>query len=125
MQRKRHHLLPIVPPFHCASSFLLQHLVLDFGCLATMAPPTWATKDQTVFLTGHVPLYETYQATTKKYQPFWDMVNAEFLEKWPILAPEVNAQDLTEGAFQEYSKELAKLYKVRQVLTHRLLISQP
>jgi hypothetical protein len=90
-----------------------------------MAPPTWATKDQTVFLTGHVPLYETYQATTKKYQPFWDMVNAEFLEKWPILAPEVNAQDLTEGAFQEYSKELAKLYKVRQVLTHRLLISQP
>jgi hypothetical protein len=83
-----------------------------------MAPPTWANDEQTTFLTSYVSLYETYQSTTRKYQPFWDMINAAFLEKWPILAPGDNPQDLTGDAFRQYSKDLAKLYKVRQISTY-------
>lgn len=82
-----------------------------------MAPPSWATDEQTALLTSYVPLYETYQSTTKRYQPFWDMINAAFLEKWPILPPGVKPQDLSEVDFAQYSENLAKLYKVHQILT--------
>jgi hypothetical protein len=77
-----------------------------------MAPKTWTTDDQYNFFTGHVPLYEIYQATMKRYQPFWDMITPLFLEKWPILPTGKNVNNLNKKEFKEYSKKLARLYKV-------------
>lgn len=78
-----------------------------------MAPPSWATEKQLVFLTGYVPLYETYQQS-RRYQPFWDLINAAFLKEWPILPPGPNPDALsTKDESKAYSKALTKLYKVR------------
>ncbi|KAJ2921598.1 hypothetical protein H1R20_g15504, partial [Candolleomyces eurysporus] len=75
-----------------------------------MPPKGWASDPQAELLTSYIPLYETYQNTTKRYQPFWDVVNAAYLQQWPILPPGVKVDDLDEVAFQVYSDQLNKLY---------------
>ncbi|KAJ2924243.1 hypothetical protein H1R20_g12850, partial [Candolleomyces eurysporus] len=56
-------------------------------------------------------MYERYQSTTRKYQPFWDFINPAFLEKWPILPAGTKVEDLDETAFKNYSESLNKLYE--------------
>ncbi|KAJ2914680.1 hypothetical protein MD484_g5746, partial [Candolleomyces efflorescens] len=75
-----------------------------------MAPPSWATAPQLVLLTNYLPLYEAYHASTKRYQPFWDTINAAFLQEFPILPDGVTPESLNETEFAEYSAKLAKLY---------------
>lgn len=80
-----------------------------------MAPPSWANEAQTGLLNNYLPLYETYHASTKRYQPFWDTINAAYLQEFPFLPDGVNPKSLDEAEFALYSKKLAKLYSVRQV----------
>ncbi|KAJ2926544.1 hypothetical protein H1R20_g10550, partial [Candolleomyces eurysporus] len=75
-----------------------------------MAPKTWATVPQAAFLSSYLPLYETYQTSVRRYQPFWDKVNAEYLKRWPILPAGVSAETLDEVEFEVYSNNLNKLY---------------
>ncbi|KAJ2925515.1 hypothetical protein H1R20_g11579, partial [Candolleomyces eurysporus] len=75
-----------------------------------MAPKSWATDDQGDLLTGYIPLYKTYQATTKRYQPFWDIVFPQFLQRWPILPDGTTVESLNEEEFNEYVKRLDKLH---------------
>jgi hypothetical protein len=81
-----------------------------------MAPPSWATDKQAKLLTDYIPLYETYQESTKRYQPFWDVVNAAFLKEWPVLPPGSNPEAFNEAESKVYSDNLAKLYKVRLLI---------
>jgi hypothetical protein len=83
-----------------------------------MAPPSWATEPQTVLLTNYLPLYEVYHASTKRYQLFWDTINAAFLQEFPILSDGVTPESLDETEFAEYSAKLAKLYLVRPISNH-------
>ncbi|RXW14658.1 hypothetical protein EST38_g11196, partial [Candolleomyces aberdarensis] len=75
-----------------------------------MAPKTWATDPQTELLTSYIPLYESYQASTRQYQPFWDTIFALYLENWPILDAGVTPDSLNEDEFAEYTTALNRLY---------------
>ncbi|KAJ2929122.1 hypothetical protein H1R20_g7974, partial [Candolleomyces eurysporus] len=75
-----------------------------------MAPKSWASMPQAAFLSSYLPLYETYQTSVRQYQPFWDKVNAEYLERWPVLSPGVSAESLDKVEFKVYSNNLNKLY---------------
>ncbi|KAJ2932248.1 hypothetical protein H1R20_g4856, partial [Candolleomyces eurysporus] len=75
-----------------------------------MAPKSWASTPQAAFLSSYLPLYETYQTSVRRYQPFWDKVNAEYLERWPVLPPSISAESLDEVEFKVYSNNLNKLY---------------
>jgi hypothetical protein len=77
-----------------------------------MAPPSWATVTQTTLLNKFLPLYETYHASTKRYQPFWDTINAAFVQEFPFLAEGVTPESLDDKEFEVYSGQLAKLYNV-------------
>jgi hypothetical protein len=68
-----------------------------------------------VLLNGYIPLYESYQASTRQYQLFWDKINAVFLENWPILAAGVTPESLNEEELEAYTKALSKLYSVSPV----------
>jgi hypothetical protein len=77
-----------------------------------MAPKGWASDSQSTLLTSFIPLYEQYQNTTKRYQPFWDLINAAYLKEFPILALGVSVDDLDEDALKAYSDQLVKLFTV-------------
>ncbi|KAG9309247.1 hypothetical protein JVU11DRAFT_10728 [Chiua virens] len=47
-----------------------------------MAPPEWATEEQTMFLQSRVNDYLSY-TETKNYLPFWMDVNLAWFERWP------------------------------------------
>lgn len=79
-----------------------------------MAPKGWTTESQATFLTRFLPLYDTY-AVRKRYQPFWDTINAKYLREFPILPEGVSAESLSEGDYKNYSEELNKLYTVCEV----------
>ncbi|KAJ2919076.1 hypothetical protein MD484_g1361, partial [Candolleomyces efflorescens] len=76
-----------------------------------MAPKSWADDAQYEFLMSYFPLYEKYHSTTKRYQPFWDVLYPAYTQKWPILPSGTNPEDLEGERFDEYSLKLAKLYK--------------
>jgi hypothetical protein len=80
-----------------------------------MAPKSWASDPQLELLMRYVPLYKSYQASTKQYQPFWDKINALFIQNWPILAPGVTPDSLNEEESEAYTKALTKLYSVSRV----------
>jgi CTP:phosphocholine cytidylyltransferase-like protein len=79
-----------------------------------MAPKGWTTNAQAEFLTSFLPLYDTY-ALRKRYQPFWDTINAKYLRQFPILPEGVSADSLNEEDRQSYTQELNKLYMVCRV----------
>ncbi|RXW13409.1 hypothetical protein EST38_g12446 [Candolleomyces aberdarensis] len=74
-----------------------------------MAPKGWTTDAQATFLTSYLTLYDNY-AITRRYQPFWDIVNAQYLENWPILPEGISPESLGEDEFKAYSDSLSKLY---------------
>ncbi|RXW14547.1 hypothetical protein EST38_g11302 [Candolleomyces aberdarensis] len=76
----------------------------------TMAPPSWADEAQTGLLNSYLPLYETYHASTRRYQPFWDTIYSAYLQEFPVLAKDVTPESLDEAEFALYSANLARLY---------------
>lgn len=79
-----------------------------------MAPKGWTTEAQAAFLTEYLSLYDTY-ALHKRYQRFWDTINAKYLEKFPILPTGVTADSLDDDERKSYTESLNKLYSVGQV----------
>jgi hypothetical protein len=67
-------------------------------------------------------MYEGYQSTTRRYQPFWDFIFPAFLEKWPVLPVGTNAEDLDDIASQAHSDNLKKLYEVSLALVYNLVL---
>ncbi|KAJ2927456.1 hypothetical protein H1R20_g9638, partial [Candolleomyces eurysporus] len=74
-----------------------------------MAPKGWTTDAQAAFLTEYLSLYDKY-ALNRRYQPFWDTINAKYLRRFPILPEGVSAEGLSEEEHQAYSEKLSKLY---------------
>ena len=100
---------------HYFLGFELHHQSTTPYSLSTrMAPKGWTTDAQAEFLASYLPLYDTY-AVRKRYQPFWDTINASYLRKFPILADGVSAESLNEEDRRSYTEELNKLYTVCQV----------
>ncbi|KAJ3500490.1 hypothetical protein NMY22_g19246 [Coprinellus aureogranulatus] len=44
----------------------------------------WATKEEREYLIAQIPDYEACQVK-RRYKPFWQRVNAEFLSKFPVI----------------------------------------
>lgn len=77
-----------------------------------MAPKGWTTEAQAALLTEHLALYDEY-AFRKRYQPFWDTINAKFLQQFPILPEGVSIESLNDEERQSYTEKLNRLYSVR------------
>ncbi|RXW15646.1 hypothetical protein EST38_g10204 [Candolleomyces aberdarensis] len=74
-----------------------------------MAPKGWTTDALSAFLHQYLPLYDKH-AFTKRYQPFWDTINAKYLQEFPILPEGVSPDSLNDEERQAYSETLNKLY---------------
>ncbi|KAJ6452848.1 hypothetical protein C8R45DRAFT_1193548 [Mycena sanguinolenta] len=79
-----------------------------------MAPPSWATPEQTVFLESWLPIFIQRQAETKLPQ-FWPALQEAWFKKFPERAAlglpmptDPNKRDLTEEEKAELSKAIAK-----------------
>lgn len=90
-----------------------------------MAPPRWATPEQSVFLTLLVPIFREHQRVST-VRRFWPFVHTEYFGKWPewksayggTVMPTMNAEEKSVyGALIEKRKKvmchichLAELY---------------
>ena len=48
-----------------------------------MAPPTWATAEQTEFLYGEDPTWILIKASSRTLKSFYTQTTATFLQRWP------------------------------------------
>jgi hypothetical protein len=64
-----------------------------------------------MFLHQYLPLYDKH-ALTKRYQRFWDTINAKYLQQFPILPEGVSPDSLNDEERRAYSENLNKLYSV-------------
>ena len=76
-----------------------------------MAPKGWTTEAQSALLHQYLPLYDEH-ALTKRYQRFWDTINAKYLQEFPILPEGVGPDSLDDEERRAYSEALNKLYSV-------------
>ncbi|KAJ3540087.1 hypothetical protein NMY22_g4449 [Coprinellus aureogranulatus] len=75
-----------------------------------MARTGWASKEEWEYLTSLMPEYEACQVR-RRYKPFWQRVNAEFLTKFPVmekLFPGRKVTDLNPEEKEMYTAAVAR-----------------
>lgn len=79
-----------------------------------MAPPGWATPEERLFLSSLIPEYETCQVK-RRYKPFWQRLNAEFLTKFPVIDKLFPGMKITDLTVKQKQMHTAAVVKQQQV----------